>query len=189
MGEVVLGVVSGSGVIEHAEVKVLEKIFALLGLEAATLYQRLHGLAANPTNDAPDLPPKATSGPLRLDAGKIARLKATSDEVTRKLAAIFVEEAVATEAPLEAAPALDAGAANPLGLALDRAHGELLALIFTRAQWTRAEFEEVCADKGLMPDGAIERINEAAFDEFNQPLIDGEDPLEISLHLEKAAAA
>jgi hypothetical protein len=41
-----------------------------------------------------------------------------------------------------------------------------------------------------MPDGAIERINDAAFAKFDQALIEGDDPLEVSTQLlteEKAA--
>jgi hypothetical protein len=72
---------------------------------------------------------------------------------------------------------------TPSLLNLDTTHAELLAVLLGRSQWTRAEFEELCSDKSLMPDGAIERINEAAFARFDQALIEGEDPLEISSQL------
>jgi hypothetical protein len=65
-----------------------------------------------------------------------------------------------------------------------------LAVFLERSEWTRAEFEELCSDKGLMPDGAIETINEAAFTKFDQAVIEGEDTLEINTQLmleEKAA--
>lgn len=183
--DILLGVISGEGVIQPAEVKLMEKIYALLGLDTATLYPRLHGLAAAPeTGSAPPV----KGGPMRLDREKIARLKVTSDEVTKKLAEIFREEPAPVEAPKEEVT-IEQTSTNPLGLPLDSTHGELLTLIFTRAQWTREEFEEICADKGLMPDGAIERINEAAFEKFDQPVIEGEDLLEISLHLDQSTTA
>lgn len=188
VAEVAVGVISGTGVVERAEVKVMETIYALLGLEAATLYSRLHGLAASPAVQG-QTPAKAVAGRMQLDADRVAKLKATSDEVTRKLAAIFVDESTSVEAPPDLPAEPEFQTSNPLGLALDRLHDDLAALLFTRAQWTRAEFEEICSDKGLMPDGAIESINEAAFEKFDQPVIEGEDPLEISLHLEKAPAA
>lgn len=181
--DVLLGVISGEGVIQPAEVKMMEKIYTLLGLDTATLYPRLHGLEATP--DAAIVPAAVQKGPLRLDPAKIARLKASSDEVTKKLAAIFVEEPVVAEVIAEEPPE-PAAETNRFDLPqLDAAHGELLMIILGRAEWTRAEFEEVCADKGLMPDGAIERINEASFTRFDEPVIEGDDPLEISVQLFK----
>ena len=45
---------------------------------------------------------------------------------------------------------------------------------------SRAEFEGLCAELGLLPDGAIEIINEAAFEHFDAPLLEDDEPLEIN---------
>jgi uncharacterized tellurite resistance protein B-like protein len=185
--DILIGVISGEGLIEPAEVSMLEKIYSLLGLDTAILYPRLHGLEAAPSANVVEAP--APYGSFRMDPAKIARLRASSDEVTKKLAAIFVDEPAVQEVAVEAAEPV-AGDSLPGGLPqLDRAHAELLTIILGRAEWTRAEFEEVCADKGLMPDGAMERINDAAFTRFDEPLISGEDPLEISVQLFKETTA
>jgi uncharacterized tellurite resistance protein B-like protein len=185
-----LALVSADGVVAPGEVKVMEKIYGLFGMDASLLYTRLHALAAHPGSPMPTAIQR--TGPMELDKAKIEQLKAVSAEVTRKLTVIFdAGDEVAVESkPKETIPAEPDAATEGTLLHLDSAHAELLEVLLGRPQWTRAEFEELCSDKGLMPDGAIERINDAAFAKFDQALIEGDDPLEISTQLlteEKAA--
>jgi hypothetical protein len=35
-------------------------------------------------------------------------------------------------------------------------------------------------DRGILLDGALERINEASFDKHDQPFSEGDDPVEIN---------
>jgi uncharacterized tellurite resistance protein B-like protein/predicted nucleic-acid-binding protein len=178
-----LTLVYADGVIAPAEVKAMESIYALFGMDAASLYTKLHALSAYP--EGAEATAVQKTGVIQLDKAKIEHLKAVSAEVTKKLTIIFdssgdqVEEAGANETAAYVATDLS----TPSLLNLDTTHAELLAVLLGRSQWTRAEFEELCSDKSLMPDGAIERINEAAFARFDQALIEGEDPLEISSQL------
>lgn len=48
-------------------------------------------------------------------------------------------------------------------LGLDPEHADLLKVLLDRPRWTRAEAEQLCVERSLMVDGALERINEAAF--------------------------
>jgi uncharacterized tellurite resistance protein B-like protein len=173
--------------VDPDEVRVMEKIYTLFGLDKSVLYSRLHGMAAIPESGGQV--PRPNTGPIKLDQAKIARLKAASDEVGKKLAAIFVDEPLSVDVP-KTDEALETPTSQaPAGLhKLDSAHAELLSVVLARAQWTRAEFEELCSEKGLMPDGAIERINEAAFAQFDEPMIEGQDPLEIGVHLLKTTS-
>lgn len=175
-----LSMAFADGSVTPGEVKVMEKVYGLFGLDPAALYTRLHGLSAG---SAPAVTKAEAAGPIRLDAAKVKQLREASEEVTRKLAVIFSAE----QPPGEAVPEVekDPAGVDPSAtvLALDEAHAGLLVLLTGRPQWARLEFEDVCADRGLMPDGAIERINEAAFARFDQPVIDGDDPLEIAIHL------
>lgn len=68
-------------------------------------------------------------------------------------------------------------------LSLDEAHGALLRLMLSRPSWSRSELEDAAADLDLMLDGALETINEAAFDAFDAPLCEGDDPVEVNLEL------
>jgi hypothetical protein len=60
---------------------------------------------------------------------------------------------------------------------LDAAHAKLLSRLLERPSWTRDEFEAVTRELGLMPDGALESLNDWAFDNFDEALIDEGDPL------------
>lgn len=184
--DLLLAMAYADGVLAPTEVRALEKIYRLFEIEPSSLYTRLHDLAARPEG-APRAP-RRTKGPIQLDRAKVEQLMAESAEATRRLTVIFDTEGAeqsGAEAP-EPTPA----PAEPTLLGLDAAHAGLLAVLLERPEWTRPEFEELCADKGLMPDGAIETINEAAFARFDQPVIEGDDTLEINTQLlleEKAA--
>lgn len=184
--DLLLAMAYADGVLAPAEVRALEKIYVLFGTGTASLYTKLHDLAARPEGAPRRAAPKG--GSIQLDQARVEQLKAESAEATRKLTVIFdtggqePSEPETTEEP--------AGTAEEALLGLDAKHAELLAVLLERPEWTRAEFEELCSDKGLMPDGAIETINEAAFTKFDQAVIEGEDTLEINTQLmleEKAA--
>jgi hypothetical protein len=50
----------------------------------------------------------------------------------------------------------------------------------TRQVWTRADVEDLAATRGLLPDGALDAINEAALDLSGEPLCEGADPILIN---------
>ena len=53
-------------------------------------------------------------------------------------------------------------------------------MLISRRTWTRQELIDVAADMELMLDGALEHINEATLDNFDAPLVEGDDPVEIN---------
>ena len=54
-------------------------------------------------------------------------------------------------------------------------------MILSKApRWPRKEFNRVAGDLGLMPAGAIEIINETAFDCCGEPLVEGSEMLEVN---------
>ena len=181
--DLLLTILHADGAVSPAEVKALEVIYAIMGIDAAALYAKLHALAVHDSAAEPIAARK--NGAMRLNAAKIEELKAVSAAVTDKLTVIFnsgADQEAPREARQEQSEQPSEGSPSTL-LGLDPAHADLLTVLLGRPNWTRAEFEELCADKCLMPDGAIERINEAAYEKFDQPVIDGEDPLEISSQL------
>lgn len=60
---------------------------------------------------------------------------------------------------------------------------EFLRLLATRQEWSRTELEELAKDRSLMLDGTLEYINDAAFEQFEQPFTEGTDPVEINPEL------
>lgn len=172
------------------EVKILEKIYKLLNLDVQSLYGKLHGTgtdepvtvrpaASNSGGFTIPPPPKTQTG-VQLDMSRVAALKEESKKVTDMLVAIFEQEA-ATEI-LAAPPIPD----NELDLGenlwgLDTPHSDFIKSLCNRTQWSRSELEEIAADCGIMMlDGALEQINEAAFDAFDAAFTEGDDPIDIN---------
>jgi tellurite resistance protein len=165
--------------------------------------------AATPTVDASDAEPTATAGSSARPVAKVeptagrthhaghgldAEVLATKLHETASVAAlltgIFAEQDAAPAAaarPAAPAPAAPQDTALPLA-GLDAAHAALLAELLTRPVWARVEFNELAARHGLMPDGAIEVLNEAAYEAVDDALLDGDDDIVINEYVVKEAA-
>ena len=60
---------------------------------------------------------------------------------------------------------------------LDAAHSRLLTAVLKRAEWPRAEFDELAQQHGLLPDGALDTLNDLAHRLCDEPLLEGDDDL------------
>lgn len=166
------------GVVSPDEVKFLEKVYKALGVEPKRVFSDIHAAGSA---GAPVPAPQAEKQGFRLDAERIAALQEDTARVSALLSKIFVEEADNTPAVPAPEPELE-DEANAL-LGLDEDHSTLLRLLLSRPEWMRAELEDAAADLDLMLDGALEQINEAAFDAFDEPLFEGEDPISVNTKL------
>ncbi len=192
--------VHADGDVSPDEVKLLEKIFTLLGLERSQVYSRIHASSARAAF-SPAVPqsPAATSAPsFALDHQKIAALEQESAKVSALLANIFNDEAapvvdlgspVAESAVLVADDVLEEPAEESVAIAqtnllgLDQSHSHFLRILISRKEWQRAELTDLAQDLDMMLDGALEHINDAAFDAFDLALTEGDDPIEINAEL------
>jgi hypothetical protein len=66
---------------------------------------------------------------------------------------------------------------------LDGPHEAFLRELITRANWERVDLLEFCAGLGLMLDGALELINDWAYNSANRPLIEDGNPVLVDLAL------
>ena len=96
-------------------------------------------------------------------------------EVQAVLAGIFSSEEEEALAPPKSAPDKEATVAG-----LDAEHSALLRSLAQQPQWPRDEFDAFCVNLGLLPDGAIESLNEAAFERVGEPLLEGDDPVDVN---------
>ena len=110
-------------------------------------------------------------------------MKATH-EVSKLLAEIFdgpAELEPDESGPEETDP--DSGVLQDLGFAgslLDNEHNQLVQMLAKSPRWPRSEFNRIASNLGLMPAGAIETINEGAFNCCDEPLLEGDDPIEVN---------
>ncbi|PKO49181.1 MAG: Tellurite resistance protein TerB [Betaproteobacteria bacterium HGW-Betaproteobacteria-4] len=175
------------GKVTPEEVKFLERVYKMLGIESQQVYSDLHVQAATGAPAAApafgvSVAPAESSG-FTLDAERIAQLQKETEAVSALLANVFAEEAPVEAAADEVAPAEALLAAESGVLGLDHDHSAFLRRLIGRHVWPRDELADIAADMELMLDGALEHINEIILDSFEAPLAEGDDPIEINQEL------
>lgn len=182
-------VAQADGHVSPEEVKFLEKLYKTLGVDTQKVFSHVHAASSgNPmTMVQPAASSPAASG-FKLDTERIAALQKETAAVTAMLAEIFQEE----ELPVPVAPVTEEAAISVTTqgiLGLDEVHSAMARMLLSRAAWTRDELNDIAADLDLMLDGALETINEAAFDAHDMPLTEGDDSITVNPELlEKLAA-
>lgn len=175
------------GKVTPEEVKFLERVYKMLGIEAQQVYSDLHVQAATGASVAApaigaSVAPAEPSG-FTLDVERIAQLQKETEAVSALLANVFAEEAPTEAAVDEATLAEEVPKMAPGVLGLDHDHSAFLRQLIARHAWSRDELADMAADMELMLDGALEHINETMLDSFEAPLAEGDDPVEINQEL------
>lgn len=197
------------GQLSPAAVKHLEKLYRLLGIESTVLYNELHAASATldgkvPTASrspppiaalvTPTRPPGTASfiSGIKLDPARIAALQIETERVTAMLSRVFVDQETVTAPvvePIEEMQSSDGNEQSATLLGLDAEHSAFLRTLLTRPSWSRAELDDIAADMELMLDGALERINEAVLDTYENRIAEGDDPIEIAQDLLQSVPA
>lgn len=195
VGRFLVSVAGADGTVSRAEVQMLLKVFALLGLPAEAVYSQVHELggpkpagnaaepvtvrAAGPQDPEFAIPgrpsakttPAAGVGGVQLDMARVEAQIAESARVSAVLAGIFRGDE--EPPPVPPAPAMTSVAG------LDGPHSTMIARLSDLASVDRADWEAWCVELGILPDGAIDTLNEAAFDRVGDPLLTGDDPIHL----------
>jgi uncharacterized tellurite resistance protein B-like protein len=184
-------VAQSDGEVSPAEVKMLEKVYKALGVDSKKVFSDVHAVAAGTKPTAAAVAKVEETG-FKLDPARIAALQKDTEKVSALLANIFTEaeeQAAVVAEPVEAESEAETVEAPKGLMGLDEAHSALARMMLSRPEWTREELLDVAADLDLMLDGALEHINEAAFDTHDMPLFEGEDPVTVNAEiLEKVEA-
>ncbi|HEV7506820.1 MAG TPA: TerB N-terminal domain-containing protein [Thermoanaerobaculia bacterium] len=191
IGQFLVTVAGADGHVSAEELKLLTRIYPLLGLEAQSVYSDVHALASAEAPSAAEPVTVRPAGPgaasfpiptaprpdgILLDPGKIRAKLAESEDVAGLLEGIFAAE----EEPVRRAQPKPAAPEGPSPVAgLDAIHSTLLRRLAAKAVWEWLEVERLAAEFGLLPDGALEVINEAAFERCGAPLLEGDETLEV----------
>ena len=196
LGRFVLAVAAADGRIDAAEIKTLRKIYPLLGLSPDDVFSDVHSLMSgqSPAQDPVTVVPRrdraghpipkpnrasSDTGPaFLLDAEKIRSTRKSSDRIAGVLAEIFQEE---TDAPERRTRPDSSNGPSLCGL--DSAHSMFLSRLASRTTWERVDIERLADELGLLPDGALELVNEAAIEVAGDPLLEGVEVIEIDTHV------
>jgi tellurite resistance protein len=193
IADLLIGVAGADGQVGPDEIRMLGRIYQKLGFEAEEVYRRVHAMSAGAA-DAP-APTPVAGGPVQLNMAAVQAKLAQSAEVSALLGDIFAEAETQEQPkqtpskPPTVASAPEPGAAVALVAPVtwtSSPHGKLLARLIERPVWTRQEFDAVAAELRLLPDGAIDALNETAFDRAGGPVLEGDDPIHVDVTTAKA---
>lgn len=110
--------------------------------------------------------PEPPSFSLNLELVQAKQIESAA--ATQLLQSVFIEDPSAAASP-------------QASLELDTAHTAFLQILKRQITWSREELVQIAQQLDLLLDGALELLNEAAFDRCDEALTEGEDPLEVNL--------
>lgn len=187
ISKILVNVAKADSKIQNSEIKELEKLYQKLGLNKEMVVTELHQSASTSANQSSNI-----AGTQELSAESTQRKAVINEEllkvheletssVKKILEDIFIEdeEDETVEAVSESQ---ESSETNILDM-LSEKHQKLYSTLIQKEEWTQKEIVELCSKLDLMPDGALEVLNDWAYDNLNAPLIDEGNPVYIDLEL------
>ncbi len=190
ISHILVGVALADGCVDPTEIKQLERLYASLGLDKAMVSSDIHSLTSrtitteskNETSTAQSGPSNSSEFSLNHDLIKIH--ESETDDVKAILGSIFVDESIENEPEV-----VDTPAAKVVIAGLDDGHTRFYETLITKEQWASEEIKSLCDELNLMMNGAIETLNDWAFENVDAPLIDDGSTVFVDLELAEEIAA
>lgn len=159
-------IISVAAKIGMTDVKIFRGIFKRLVGELPTDWRNNN--SKRPVAEVITSIERRPAKPFSLDAEKLKDIESTTTQAQSILSDIFREEE--SKGQME----VNQKAENTVMV--------LIGLVLNKEQWSRPEFDKLCAEHSILPGYAIERINDIAFEEFDDILIDdGGDVLYVNI--------
>ena len=171
-----LSIALADGKIDAAEIKQIEKLYTSLGLDKSLVTSDIHAFASS--KQPISATPKDVSidkSTFQLDEGILAMHESDTNDAKSMLESIF---AVDEEADLEVIPTADV---NEEGL--ESPYKELFETLIAKESWPRKEVHELCSKLNIMVDGALETINDWAYDKVDAPVLDDDGDIYVDLEI------
>ena len=183
IGRFLFGVAAANGTIEKAEVAALRAAYRALGIDPKGLdgqladYQRrerepVEVVATPEDQDLGEIiPPRETINPrpvYSLNPELIATLIRQSIEASGIIGAAMGEDE--PEVAIETKPEPPLRDSRFEGL--EQRYSAVLVLLCGRSSWTRSEFDELVRQHHLMTSGALDKVNEWAYERFDDPILE-----------------
>lgn len=190
IGHILISIAKADGYIDNKEIKQIEKLYLTLGLDKTQVSSDIHSLiskdepitvAVKNKNQSYSIPTSSRDNTqvfsLNEEVIKIREME--TQQVKGVLEGIFDNDEVEIEENND-----DLVITNPL-LSLDQIYQDLLNILLTKETWKKDVLHKICKDLDLMVDGALEVLNEWAFEYANAPLIEDGELVYIDIELAK----
>ncbi|MDO8909503.1 MAG: TerB N-terminal domain-containing protein [Pseudohongiella sp.] len=172
VSRILVGIAMADGKIDPEEIKQLEKLYTLLGLDKTLVTGEIHGMSSSKAGVLRASPQSGTmssaSTSFQLDERILAIHESETKDVQSMLGAIFVEDDPVAESDDSAT---DSSISHEES-GIDRRHYSLFEILIRKEKWTREEVEVLCRDSGLMLSGALETINDWSFDKVDAAVLE-----------------
>lgn len=172
VSRILVGVAMADGKIDPEEIKQLEKLYTLLGLDKALVTGDIHGMSSSKAGLRPSSSQSetASSAPtsFQLDESILSIHELETKDVQSMLSAIFVED----EPTCESDGLTTDSTTIVEEIGIDKQHYALFESLIRKDKWTREEVEVLCRESGLMISGALETINDWSFDKVDAAVLE-----------------
>ena len=189
LGQLAFVTASADGVISPDEIHVIERLYSMMGLDLARANVDMHALMSAPeletmqpadstarVHDHLTTRGKTPAGTVTLDPARITAVMADTARVSQVLGEIFAKDDDEDEDDVDDHIA----EVDDEFSGLDTLHRAVTLVLITRSQWTEDEFATLANEYHLMAAGALETINEWAFNRFGDAVIEDYDGYEIN---------
>lgn len=172
VSRILVSVAMADGKIDPEEIKQLEKLYTLLGLDKALVTGDIHGMSSSKAGvrlvspQSETMTPASTS--FQLDESILAIHESETKDVQSMLGAIFVEDSPEGESDDSA---MDNSVVEEEA-GIDKPHYALFESLIRKDKWAREEVEALCRDYGLMVSGALETINDWSFEKVDAAVLE-----------------
>ena len=125
-----------------------------------------------------------------MDTARLEALRQETDQVSALLAGVFTEDEPPSSSTANSYNGATQGEETTQGVllpGLDEKHQQFLAEMLHKGSWTRGELQAIAGRLQIMLDGALERINDAAFDLLGEPITEGDGPIYVQQSILEAA--
>jgi len=194
IGQSLIYVTLADGLIDAEKIKRLEKVYETLGLNPKKVLNDININIRSPANvpvmvalrDAEttfqiQYPPntESRSNSFTLNQELIKKREKETRQVKTLLENVFVDVDHEDKVPTSPIP-VKRPSENLLEI-LDQTHRTLFRELVSQEVWERSDFLAKCRKLGLMVDGAMEVLNEWAFEKVDAALIEDGDPIYINV--------
>ena len=115
----------------------------------------------------------------KLDLARIKKITVETDRISTVLKNIFNESADASM-DIRTDVEVDTENKDSSFVGLDSRHINLVKRLALKKSWNSSDFQKIARELDLMPNGALEVINEWAFDYFGEAFAESGDQIEVN---------
>ncbi|MGL4431698.1 MAG: TerB N-terminal domain-containing protein [Plesiomonas shigelloides] len=180
MRHILVTVALADGKVSPGEIKQLEKLYTALGLDKTQVAADVHKLTSCKGSQlvTATINRSIQKQGFVLNDELLAFHASETDSVQSLLGTIFVDD-MSDESQVVSQEKLIAS--DSAGL--DQAHSALFKQLITQERWERKDVLAACESLKLMLDGAVETINDWAYEQVDAPVIDDDEDIYIDLEI------